>query len=84
MKQTDTLLAIGTLALVLFALTGLAATDALDGFLSWERHHNVLSWYMRPLFILPLAYFAYRRSLFGFARREEAEKKGKRVTRQAT
>lgn len=30
---------------------------------AWERHHNVLSWYIRPLFILPLAYFAYQRSL---------------------
>ncbi len=32
---------------------------------AWERHHNVLSWYIRPLFILPLAYFAYRRNLSG-------------------
>lgn len=67
MKRTDTLLAIGTLALVLFAWAALAATGNLDGFLSWawERHHNVLSWYVRPLFILPLAYFAYKRSLSG-------------------
>jgi hypothetical protein len=34
---------------------------------AWERHHNVLSWYVRPLFILPLAYFSYRRSLSGIA-----------------
>ncbi len=42
-------------------------TEMLNGFASWawERHHNVLSWYIRPLFILPLAYFAYRRSLSG-------------------
>jgi hypothetical protein len=42
-------------------------TDILNGFLSWawERHHNVLSWYIRPLFILPLAYFSYRRSISG-------------------
>ncbi len=41
--------------------------DILNGFLSWawERHHNVLSWYIRPLFLLPFCYFAYRRSLFG-------------------
>jgi hypothetical protein len=32
---------------------------------TWERHHNVLSWYIRPLFVLPLAYFSYRRSLSG-------------------
>lgn len=41
--------------------------DILNGFLSWawERHHNVLSWYIRPLFILPLAYFSYKRSIAG-------------------
>ena len=32
---------------------------------AWERHHNVLSWYIRPLFFLPFCYFAYRRSLSG-------------------
>lgn len=38
-----------------------------EDFLSWAwaRHHNVLSWYVRPLFILPLCYFAYRRSIAG-------------------
>lgn len=34
---------------------------------AWARHHNVLSWYVRPLFILPLAYFSYRRSPRGIA-----------------
>jgi len=39
--------------------------ELLEGFLSWAwaRHHNVLSWYIRPLFLLPFCYFAYRRSL---------------------
>lgn len=42
-------------------------TDVLNGFLSWawERHHNILSWYIRPLFLLPFCYFAYRRSVAG-------------------
>ncbi len=40
---------------------------SLDESLAWERHHNVLSWYVRPLFILPLAHFSYRRSLSGIA-----------------
>lgn len=31
----------------------------------WERHHNILSWYVRPLFIIPLCYFAYRRNIWG-------------------
>ena len=32
---------------------------------AWERHQNVLSWYIRPAFMPVLAYFAYRRSLRG-------------------
>jgi len=32
---------------------------------AWERHHNILSWYIRPLFLLPYIYFAYKRSWKG-------------------
>lgn len=32
---------------------------------AWARHHNLLSWYIRPLFLLPFCYFAYQRSLVG-------------------
>src|SRR5918995_7219198 len=41
--------------------------ELLGDFLSWvwERHHNELSWYVRPLFLLPFSFFAYRRSLWG-------------------
>lgn len=41
--------------------------EFLSDFLAWAwvRHHNVLSWYIRPMFILPFIYFAYRRSLKG-------------------
>ena len=31
----------------------------------WARHHNELSWYVRPLFLLPFCYFAFRRSVWG-------------------
>ena len=34
---------------------------------AWQRHHNVLSWYIRPLFLIPYCWFAYRRSLGGMA-----------------
>ena len=66
-KQTDVILSVGTLALVLLAVVGMAATGTLNEFgaWAWERHHNVLSWYIRPLFFLPFCYFAYKRSLFG-------------------
>jgi hypothetical protein len=41
--------------------------ELLSDFLSWvwERHHNELSWYVRPLFLLWFCYFAYRRSVWG-------------------
>ena len=67
MKRTDVILSVGTLALVLLAVVGMAATGSIDEFgaWAWERHHNVLSWYIRPLFFLPFCYFAYKRSLFG-------------------
>ena len=41
--------------------------DLLEEFLSWAwaRHHNALSWYIRPLFLLPFCYCAYRRSIKG-------------------
>ena len=41
--------------------------ELLNDFLSWvwARHHNELSWYVRPLFLLPFCFFAYRRSVPG-------------------
>lgn len=41
--------------------------DMIDDVLAWAwaRHHNILSWYVRPLFLLPYCWFAYRRSLLG-------------------
>lgn len=32
---------------------------------AWLRHHNVLSWYIRPLFLIPYVWFGYRRSPWG-------------------
>lgn len=38
-------------------------------FFQWTfaRHQNILSWYIRPLFMIPLCYFAYKRNPFGIA-----------------
>jgi hypothetical protein len=33
----------------------------------WARHHNLASWYVRPLLILPYCWFAYRRNRIGLA-----------------
>ena len=30
-----------------------------------ERHHNILSWYIRPLFIIPMVVFAFKKSFTG-------------------
>jgi hypothetical protein len=32
---------------------------------AWARHHSPLRWYIRPLFVLPFCYFAYKRSVAG-------------------
>jgi len=41
--------------------------ESFSEFLSWAwaRHHNPLSWYIRPLFVLPFCYFAYKKSVTG-------------------
>jgi hypothetical protein len=41
--------------------------DTLADFLNWAwaRHANPLSWYIRPLFILPFCYFAYKKNVWG-------------------
>lgn len=41
--------------------------EGLNEFLTWvwARHHNILSWYVRPLFIIPFCYFAYKRNRWG-------------------
>lgn len=38
-----------------------------DMFFNWafERHHNVLSWYIRPIFIIPIVLFAFKKSMAG-------------------
>lgn len=41
--------------------------DILQNFAewAWARHQNPWSWYVRPLFLVPFAYFAWRRSMAG-------------------
>jgi hypothetical protein len=41
--------------------------EFLSDFLSWAwaRHHNILSWYIRPMFVIPFVFFAYKRSWMG-------------------
>lgn len=55
----------GLFALLTAGFVTLAATS--DTFFAgvWARHHNVLSWYIRPLFLVPFCFFALRRSWAG-------------------
>jgi hypothetical protein len=66
-RRKDVILSVGTVALILVAMGVVALTGRTEEFAAWawDRHHNVLSWYLRPLFLLPFCYFAYRRSLWG-------------------
>lgn len=60
-----------TLAIIFGVLTVtfivLAFTN--DSIFNWvfERHQNQLSWYIRPLFLIPFCIFAYKRSWFGLS-----------------
>ena len=67
MRRKDVILSVGTVALILVAVGVVALTGNTDEFAAWAwaRHHNELSWYIRPLFLLPFCYFAYKRSLWG-------------------
>ena len=40
-----------------------------EDFFNWafKRHQNILSWYIRPLFLIPFCYFSYKRSFSGIA-----------------
>lgn len=63
-KKYDKVLAAVFGALILIFLV-LAFTN--ESFFNWAygRHQNQLSWYFRPLFLIPFCYFAYKRSWAG-------------------
>ncbi|RTR26542.1 hypothetical protein EKG37_20945 [Robertmurraya yapensis] len=57
---------------ILFALASvgfLIAFGVNRNFLEWAfaRHHNQLSWFIRPIFIIPFCFFAFKRSLAGIS-----------------
>jgi hypothetical protein len=63
-KRYDKVLALIFGALTMFLIV-LAFTDSAFFDWAYERHQNQLSWYIRPLFLIPFCYFAYRRSWAG-------------------
>lgn len=66
MKNRHKDLIVGCIFLILtIAFIVISMTN--KSFFDWvfERHHNQWSWYLRPLFLLPFCYFAYRKSFTG-------------------
>ena len=63
-KKTDFMLgmlfAVATIIFIVLFLSN-------DTFFEWafERHHNILSWYIRPLFIIPIMISAFKKSVTG-------------------
>lgn len=59
-KQLGGLFLILSILFIILAMTN-------KGFFDWmyDRHQNQLSWYIRPLFIIPFCFFAYKRSWAG-------------------
>ncbi|WCL80966.1 hypothetical protein PPO43_13410 [Saprospira sp. CCB-QB6] len=49
-----------TIAFIALAMSNRAFFDWV-----FERHHNQWSWYLRPLFLLPFCFFAYKKSFTG-------------------
>ncbi|WP_103072333.1 hypothetical protein [Aquimarina sediminis] len=66
MKNRNTDLLIGSIFLS-FTIAFVVISMINTSFFDWvfERHHNQWSWYLRPLFLLPFCYFAYRKSFAG-------------------
>lgn len=61
--------ALGALIVSAVTVAVFAALLTTPAFVDWAfaRHHNTLSWVVRPLLILPFCYAAWRHSLTGMA-----------------
>lgn len=53
----------------LLTLLFLVMSMTNSSFFHWvfERHHNQWSWYIRPIFLIPFCFFAYKRSWVGIS-----------------
>ncbi|MBM1108206.1 hypothetical protein JQC67_18785 [Aurantibacter crassamenti] len=66
MKSRNYDLLVGGIFLIL-TITFIVISMTNEPFFDWvfERHHNQWSRYLRPLFLLPFCYFAYKKSFAG-------------------
>lgn len=63
-KLCDVIIAaVFALLTIAFVVLGFTNEDLFNW--AFARHQNQLSWYIRPLFLIPFCLFAYRRSLAG-------------------
>ena len=53
----------------LLIITFIVTAMTSETFLSWvfERHQNQMSWFIRPAFLIPFCFFAYKRSWTGIS-----------------
>jgi hypothetical protein len=66
MKQKDFFISlIITVFSILFVILILTHRDLFDWV--FERHKNLWSWYIKPIFILPFCWLAYKRNLIGLS-----------------
>jgi len=60
-----------TVAIFFGALTVMFVVISMTNqtFFDWvfDRHHNQLSWYIRPIFLIPFCFFAYKHSWSGIS-----------------
>ena len=45
----------------------LMGTDPVFFEWAFSRHQNILSWYLRPIFMIPICYFAFKRNATGIS-----------------
>lgn len=58
-----------TLLFTVLSLVFIGLMAMNETFFNWSfaRHHNVLSWYIRPMFLIPFAYFSYKKQPIGIS-----------------
>ena len=63
-KRNDKIIAL-VFAILTILFFVVAITNSIFFNCAFERHQNQLSWYIRPIFLLPFCYFAYKHSWSG-------------------
>lgn len=65
MKPNKTIASLFLLLTLLFLVVSMTHKPFFDWV--FERHHNAWSWYIRPIFLIPFCFFAYKRNWAGIS-----------------